>query len=178
MQPARRDALRLRLAIITAKNPSVSATRRWITVACALIAAVGFALSVQALAWWRIGGDVEIGTTTSRHCFGGDACQRTGLGWTTGGDDWVSAGAATYAGGLLAALLLVTLAGALTARSSGRLPAMSAAVTTACVAVVGTLFVVNRPSLTGLESAFGPLVLAASVVASALAVGSTLWRPR
>jgi hypothetical protein len=147
-------------------------------VACALLAAAGFALSVQALSWWRIGGEVGIGTTSSRHCFGGDACQSTGLGWTAGGDTWVRAGAATYAGGLLAALLLVTLAGALTAKSTGRLPAMSAAVTTVCVAVVGAIFVFKRPPLTGIELGLGPIVLAAAIVSAVAAVALTLRRAR
>lgn len=151
--------------------------RRWLAILCALGAAAAFALSVEGSSWWSLGGEVGVGTVASSHCFGG-TCTRTGLGWAGGSETWVRAGAATYAGGLLAALLLVALAGALTARSSGRLTAASAAVATVTAAVVGAVFVTARPEVAGGAIGRGQPLFAVAVVLAAIATGSTLWRSR
>ena len=151
--------------------------RSWLAILCALGASAGFAVAVQGASWWSIGGEVGIGPMTSRHCFGGN-CTRTGLGWANGSDTWVRAGAATYAGGLLAALLLVMLAGALAARSSGRLLAVSAAVATLTSAVVGAVFVTGRPPLVGSSMGHGLPLFVAAVDLAVMAIAATLWRAR
>ncbi len=156
----------------------MSPRRRWLAILCALGAAAAFALAVQGADWWRIGGDVGVGTVTSSHCFGGGGCTRTSLGWTGGSDTWVRAGAATYAGGLLAAVLLIALAGALTAKSSGRLTAASAAVATITVAVVGAVFIRTRPELAGSAAARGLWLFAAALVLAVVAIVATLWNSR
>lgn len=152
--------------------------RRWIVLACAVVAAGAFALAVQGSPWWRIGDEIGIGTTSTRHCFGEGSCQQSGLGWTGGSETWVRAGAATYAAGLVAAVILLALAGSLAARSSGRLAAMSAAVATVTAAVVGTIFVLTRPEVPGTDLARGGPLFAAAVVLALIAVAATLWRRR
>ena len=153
----------------------MTSSRRWVPILCALGAAAAFALAVQGSLWWTIGDEVGIGTVSSEHCFGEGVCRRSGLNWTGGSATWVRAGAATYAGGLVAALLLVTVAGALTARASGRLAAMSAAVATVTVAVVGAIFIATRPDVPGTELARGPVLFALAVVLAAVAITLTFW---
>lgn len=157
----------------------MSPLRRWLAIVCAVSAAAAFAVAVQGSAWWRVGDEVGIGTVSSRHCFGGGACQRTGLGWAGGTDTWVRAGSATYAAGLVAALMLLALAGALAARARGRLLAASAGVATLTAAVVGTVFVVNRPTtVAGTEADYGQLLFALAIALAAGVVGTTLWQTR
>jgi hypothetical protein len=145
---------------------------------CALAAAAAFAVAVQGSPWWRIGDEIGIGTMTTRHCFGEGGCSQSGLSWTGGSDTWVKAGAATYGAGLVAALILLALAGALAAKASGRLAAMSAGVATLSAAVVGTVFVVTRPAVPGTELARGVPLFAIGFVLAAVAVVSTLRRRR
>ncbi|HVV85782.1 MAG TPA: hypothetical protein VHE35_22140 [Kofleriaceae bacterium] len=152
--------------------------RRWLAMLCALLGAAALALAVQGAPWWRIGDEVGIGTVASRHCFGAGGCEQGTLAWTNGSDTWVRAGNATYGGGLVAALVLVTLAGALAARSSGRLPGMSAAVATVATAVVGAIFVSTRPALPGTAIGYGLPLFLAGLVLAATAVAATLWRGR
>lgn len=145
---------------------------------CALGAAAAFAVAVQGSPWWRIGDEIGIGTMTTRHCFGAGACQQTGLSWTGGTDTWVKAGAATYASGLLAAVILLALAGALAARASGRLAALSGGVASVCAAVVGAVFFVARPSMPGTELARGVPLFVVAVVLAGVAVSTTLIHRR
>lgn len=145
---------------------------------CALAAAAAFAVAVQGSPWWRIGDEIGIGTMTTRHCFGEGECTQSGLSWTGGSDTWVKAGAATYGAGLVAAVVLLALAGALAARASGRLAAMSAGVAALSAAVVGTVFVLARPAVPGTELARGLPLFALAVVLAGVAVVSTLWRRR
>lgn len=155
----------------------MSPARRWIAVACALVAAAALALAVQGSPWWTIGDEVGIGTVASRNCFG-DTCQESGLGWTSGSATWVRSGAATYAGGLVAALVLVALAGALTARARGRLAALSASVAVVTVAAVGVVFYVTRPTIAGMALARGPVLLLAGLALAVVAITLTLRQPR
>ncbi len=166
----------LRLAEIAQSFARMSPWRRWLAILCALAGAAALALAVQGSDWWTVPGQVGVGTVSSNHCYGGE-CTHTSLGWAGGSQTWVRAGAATYAGGLLAALLLVALAGARTAGSSGRLTAASAAVATLCAAVVGAVFVTSRPVLAGdvLTLARGVPLFAAGVVLAVIAIGATLW---
>jgi hypothetical protein len=150
--------------------------RRWLTVLCALAAAAAFALAVQGSAWWSIGDDVGIGTIASRHCYGDGICQRGGLGWTSGSTTWVRAGAATYAAGMVAMLVLVALAGALAARTTGQLAARVAAVATVTASIVAIVFVTSRPALPGATVGRGLPLFVAGVGLGLVAIVATLWR--
>lgn len=152
--------------------------RRWVTILCALGAAAALAIAVQGSPWWRIGDEVGIGTVSTRHCFGEGACQQAGLGWTGGSTTWIRAGAATYAAGLVTALVLVALAGSLAARSTGRLPAASAGVATVTAAVVSAVFIATRPMVPGTEVSRGAVLFGLGLVLSAVAVVTTLRRAR
>ena len=152
--------------------------RRWVAILFALGAAAAFAVAVQGSPWWSIGDEVGIGTISTRHCFGEGGCQQAGLGWTGGGSTWVRAGAATYAAGLVAAIILLALAGAVAARASGRLAAASAGVATLTAAVVGGIFIATRPMVPGTEVGRGIILFGAALVLATVAVGAVLWRAR
>jgi hypothetical protein len=143
---------------------------RWIIVALALAAASAFAVSVQAGRWWTIS-DVEVGPFGSRSPFGGAA----DLSWAGGSVRWQRFGFATGAGGLIAMLVLIVLAGALAAGRVPRLAARTAlvAIATATLAAVG--FVVARPD-NGLPFALGrgAALFAAAVIVGALAAVGAL----
>src|SRR6185295_3752952 len=91
--------------------PIMTALRRWLLVAVALVGASGFALSVQGGRWWSIG-DVSIGPLGARSPFGGLG----GFSWAGGSARWERFGTATFAAGLIAMFVLVIVAGALAAR--------------------------------------------------------------
>lgn len=133
---------------------------RWPVVALALVAASAFALSVQAGRWWAIG-DVEIGPFGSLSPFGGPGS----LSWAGGGARWERFGVATGAGGLIAMLVLVVIAGAVAAHRIPKLAARTAlvAIATASLAAIG--FVATRPD-NGLpfELGRGAVLFAAAVV--------------
>jgi hypothetical protein len=139
--------------------------QRWSIVALALVAASAFALSVQAGRWWTIG-DVEIGPFGSLSPFGGPGS----LSWAGGSARWERFGVATGAGGLIAMLVLLVVAGAVAAHRVPRLAARTAlvAITTASLAAVG--FVVTRPD-NGLpfELGRGVVLFAAAVVLGVVA---------
>src|SRR5262245_4079513 len=111
---------------------------RWSIVALALLAASAFALSVQAGRWWVIGdGEVEIGPFGAHSSFGGAG----GFSWAGGSARWERFGVATGAGGLIAMLVLVVVAGAIAAHRVPRLAAQTAlvAIATATLAAIGFL---------------------------------------
>src|SRR5262245_31920258 len=104
--------------------PGIAGLRhRWLLVAASLVAAVGFALSVQG---GRCGSvrDVAVGPLGSRSPFGGLG----GLSWAGGSAQWQRDGIATYAAGLIAMLVLIFVAGAVAARRVPRLAARTALV--------------------------------------------------
>jgi hypothetical protein len=137
---------------------------RWIVVALALAAASAFAVSVQAGRWWTIG-DVELGPFGTHSAFGGAG----DLAWTGGSARWQRFGVATGAGGLIAMLMLIVLAGAVAARRVPRLAARTAlvAIATASLAAIG--FVATRSDELPLALARGAGLFVAAVVLGALA---------
>jgi hypothetical protein len=121
--------------------------RRWLTIALALAAASMFAVSVQAGRWWSIG-DFEVGPFGSRNCLGGN-CHATGLSWLGGTERWARTGVATWAGAMLAMLVLVAVAGAIAAKRTPRLLAKTALVAVLTAALAGTWFVIQFPAQNG-----------------------------
>lgn len=149
---------------------------RWLVVALALLAACTFAFSVQLGRWWAIG-DVEIGPFGSRHCFGGGDCKLSGLTWVGGGDRWMRLGMATWAGGLVAAFMLVVMAAGLAAKRVPRLVAKSVLVAIATAALAGTVFVVQFPGVEGAGLARGAWLFVLAI-ALALAAAISVLRVR
>lgn len=146
---------------------------RWFVVALALAAASAFALSVQAGRWWSIG-DVEIGPFGSRSPFGGPG----DLSWAGGSARWQRFGIATWAGGLVAMVVLVVLAGAVAANRLPRLVAKTALVAIATAALAGMAFVATRPE-NGLPFAIdrGVFLFVAAVVTGVLSGVGVLRSP-
>lgn len=120
---------------------------RWPTVAIAVLAAAAFAISVWAGRWWSIEG-VEIGPFGSKQCFGGD-CRPTSLSWIGGSERWMRTGMATWAGGLIAMLVLLVTAAGVAAKRIPRLAARTALVAIATVTITGVLFVMQYPGVDG-----------------------------
>lgn len=120
---------------------------RWPIVALALIAAAAFAISVWAGRWWSIG-DVEIGPFGSKQCFGGE-CRPTSLTWVGGSERWMRMGMATWAGGLIAMLVLLITAAGVAAKRVPRLAARTALVSIATVTITGVLFIMQYPGVDG-----------------------------
>jgi hypothetical protein len=146
---------------------------RWIVVALALVAASAFALSVQAGRWWAIG-DVEIGPFGSLSPFGGPGT----LSWAGGSARWERFGVATGAGGLIAMLVLVVVAGAVAAHRVPRLAAQTALVAIATATLAATGFIATRPD-NGLpfELGRGAMLFAAAVAIGTLAAIRVLRAP-
>jgi hypothetical protein len=115
--------------------------KRWLAVACALISASAFALSVQAGRWWTIG-DVEIGPFGSRSPFGGAG----DLAWAGGSVQWLRFGKATWAAGLIAMFVLLVLAGGIAAKRVPRLAAKTALIAIATAGLAGVGFLATRPA--------------------------------
>jgi len=113
---------------------------RGLLVAASLIAAVGFALSVQGGRWWSIS-DVTLGPLGARSPFGGIG----GFSWAGGSTQWERFGVATYAAGMIAMLVLIFIAGALAARRVPRLAARTAIVAIGVAALVGSRFAAGVP---------------------------------
>lgn len=143
---------------------------RWPLIGVALVAASGFALSVQGGRWWSIG-DVSVGPLGANSPFGGLG----GFSWAGGSARWERFGTATFAAGLIAMFVLIVVAGALAAKRSPRLAAKTAVVAIATAALVGTAFVVARPH-NGLpfELDRGALLFFGAVVTGAIAAAGVL----
>ena len=134
----------------------------------ALGAACAFAFSVQMGKWWALG-DVEIGPFGSKHCFGGGDCKLGGLGWVGGGDRWMRLGMATWAGGLVSALMLVILAAALAAGRVPKLVAKSVIVALATATLAASVFVAEFPGVTGASLARGTWLFVTGVAVALVA---------
>lgn len=138
---------------------------RWPLLALSLISASAFALSVQAGRWWVIG-DVEVGPHGTTSPFGGPS----NLQWAGESARWERFGMATWAGGLIAMLVLVIVAGALAAGRVPRLAARTALVAIATATATGVAFVLARPDNDlPFELARGVPLFAAAIVTGALA---------
>lgn len=147
--------------------------RRWLVIALALGAACAFLFSVQMGKWWAIG-DVEIGPYGSRHCFGAGDCKLANLAWVGGGDRWMRLGMATWAGGLVSALMLVVTAARLAAKRVPKLAAKSVLVAIATAALAGSFFVGTFPGVTGASVARGVFLFAIGIVLALVAAISVL----
>ncbi len=145
---------------------------RWIIVALALVAASAFAMSVQAGRWWSVG-DVEIGPFGSRQCFGG-ACRPTSLSWIGGSERWARAGIATWAGSLIAMLVLLIVAGAVAARRVPRLAARVALVAIATSLAAGVGFIAQFPGVPGAGVDRGLFLFGGAIVVGVVAAAATL----
>jgi hypothetical protein len=147
---------------------------RWGLIAASLLAASGFALSVQGGRWWSIG-DIAVGPFGARSPFGGLG----GFSWAGGGARWERFGNATGAAGLIAMFVLIVVAGALAAGRVPRLAARTAVVAIATAALVGTGFVTARPH-NGLpfDVDRGIWLFAGAVVVGALAAAGVLRAAR
>lgn len=149
---------------------------RWLIVAIALLAAAAFAISVWAGRWWSIG-DVEIGPFHSKQCFGGE-CRPTSLTWIGGSERWMRMGMATWAGGLIAMLVLLVTAAGVAAKRIPRLAARTALVAIATVTITGVLFIMQYPGVDGATVDRGLwLWLAAIILGSIAAIGVMRARP-
>jgi hypothetical protein len=148
------------------------ARARWIIVACALIAASAFALSVWVGAWWSIGdvggGDVTIGPLGSYACFNGE-CRPRGLAWLGASSEWERAAFATGAVGLLAMTLCVVLAAALAARRTPVLVAKTTLVAVATALACGGYVVAKFPPLPAARLDVGALLFVVAIVLGAVA---------
>jgi hypothetical membrane protein len=160
---------------LRASNMPVTGLRhRWLLVTASLAAAAGFALSVQGGRWWSVS-DVAVGPLGARSPFGGLG----GFSWAGGSAQWERYGAATYAAGLIAMLVLIFVAGALAARRVPRLAARTALVAVAVAALVGSRFAAGVPN-NGLpfELDRGFWLFAGAVIAGALAAAGVLRAAR
>jgi hypothetical protein len=154
----------------------MSSPRRIALVVVALAAAACFALAVQGGRWWTVG-EHAIGPTSTDRCFDG-VCEKTTLDWTGGGDTWQRAGIATWAAGMISAVVLVALAGALAAKGTGRLAGGVALVSTMTAIVAGAVFHQYRPSLPGLELGRGSYLFGAAILGGLGAAIATLRATR
>jgi hypothetical protein len=136
---------------------------RWLVVAFALVAASMFAIAAVAGHWWSIG-DIEIGPSGSRRCVGDD-CASAYLGAPM---QWLRFGIATWAGCLVAAVLLVITAAGVASRRVPRLAAKTSLVAVATAMVTGGMFIAQRPSLPGIETERGLFVFAGAVLVGAV----------
>lgn len=145
---------------------------RWPTVAIAVLAAAAFAISVWAGRWWSIEG-VEIGPFGSKQCFGGD-CRPTSLSWVGGSERWMRMGMATWAGGLIAMLVLLFTAAGVAAKRIPRLAARTALVAIATVTITGVLFVMQYPGVDGATVDRGLWLWLAGILLGSIAAVSVM----
>ena len=147
---------------------------RWLVVALALAAACAFAFSVQLGKWWAIGDVAEIGPFGSRHCFGDGGCKLADVTWVGGGDRWMRLGMATWAGGLVAAFMLVVMSAGLAAKRVPKLVAKSVLVAIATASLAGTVFVATFPGIQDASLARGAWLFVLGVVLALVAAISVL----
>ncbi len=149
---------------------------RWLCALFGLVGAGAFAVSVQAGQWWSIGGVVEIGPHRSWQCFKGD-CVPAGMSWIRGGAQWERFGIATWAAGLVGALVLVLLGATVAA---GRVPKLIAKMTLVAMATAlaaSTAFVAKFPGVDGATLDRGAILYIVAMVFGAAAAIATLRRP-
>ncbi|MCE9580821.1 MAG: hypothetical protein K8W52_47345 [Deltaproteobacteria bacterium] len=123
-------------------------TFRILSIALALLGASAFAMAVEGGHWWTLD-EVSVGPVSTMQCFGG-TCAQTGFDWIGPPGSWVRWGAAAYAAGLVAALVLVTLAASLASKRNGRLAARVSVIAAGTAVAAGGLFIYTFPSLPGM----------------------------
>jgi hypothetical protein len=153
----------------------VTPSRRWIAVALALAAALGFSLSVQAIGWWTAG-EVAFGPFGAHDCFGGE-CRVTGLAWLGGDELWLRSAVATRVAGYVATAAAIMLAGAVAAKRVPRLVARMLLVALASGVAVGAYFAARCPAIQTRTLGAG-LPVYAGATACALAAAVLVLRTR
>lgn len=161
----------------------MSGKTRWILVAVALAGATCFTIAVQVSTWWSIDGVITVRPLGTRSCFQAGECMKGDLGFLGGGELWRRSGVAVWTAGMIAALALVALAGALAAKRRGTTVAGVTLVASMTALVSGLVFFLRFPGMSfpggmgeGLPSpptAHGsgaPLYFAGALVAAAVAV--------
>jgi len=138
---------------------------RWLTAVLALLSASAFSMSVQGGRWWVIG-EAEIGPFGAKRCFEG-SCVPAGLSWLGAGERWIRFGMATWAAGLIAALVLVVMAARLAVRRVPRLAAKTALVAIATATITGGVFFAQFPGDYDSEPARGVLLFGIAIVLGA-----------
>jgi hypothetical membrane protein len=142
---------------------------RWLLVIASLLAAAGFALSVQGGRWWSVS-DVAVGPLGARSPYGGLG----GFSWAGGSAQWERFGVATYAAGMIAMLVLIFVAGALAARRVPRLAARTALVAIATATLAAAGFVATRPEVLPFALDRGIALFGIAVLVGALAAYGVL----
>jgi hypothetical protein len=132
-------------ANVTSPRASTASTiwMRWLFVFALLAAACGFAIAVQALPWWHVG-EADLSPIRSRNCFG-QSCRTGGLSWVGASQMWMQSGVATFAAGLISALICVVSAAALAAKRSPIVLANMMIVSFVTSIVVAGYFISNMP---------------------------------
>lgn len=148
---------------------------RWLTILLALGSAAAFAMSVQGGRWWTIG-EAEVGPFGAKRCFDGE-CVPAGLAWLGVDERWIRIGMATWAAGLIAAFVLVVMAGGVAAKRIPRLAAKTALVSIGTATLVGGILFAQFPRDTFQDTEIGRgawLFLAAIVIGTAAAI--QVWK--
>lgn len=135
---------------------------RWGTLVMLLLAACGFAVTVQALAWWHVG-PTTIGPIESRSCFE-TPCKVINLSWTTGSAFWIRMGYAAYGGGLIATFVAVMCAAGIAAKRVPVLLGKMMLVAVLTAVVPATMFITQVPKLAQMSIGIGVPVFFASVM--------------
>jgi len=138
-----------------------------LVIAIALGACIAFAMSVQGGGWWMIG-DTEVGPFGSQRCFDG-GCTPAGLNWVGAGERWARIGMGTWAGGLIAAFVLVVMSAALAAKRIPRLAAKTVLVSVITAMLAGGWFALQFPrgDYPAAELGTGALLFVAAIVLGA-----------
>jgi hypothetical protein len=147
---------------------------RWLCTLFGLVGAGAFALSVQVGAWWTVPGVLKIGPRMQ--CFDAGECIPTGMSWVKGSAQWERLGVATWAAGLVGALVLVILAATIAAGRVPKLVAKMAIVAMLTALVASTAFVAKFPGVTGGELGNGALLYIAAIVLGATTAVTTVRR--
>lgn len=125
----------------------MTGSSRWLYVAILLAGATCLVIAVAASTWWSVGDVIEVRPTGTRSCFEADKCMAGDLGWLGGGELWRRAGVAVWAAGMICALAMVALAGAIAAKRRGTTIAGTTLVSAITAAVAATVFVLRFPGL-------------------------------
>ncbi len=147
---------------------------RWLCALFGLVGAAAFALSVQAGTWWTVPDVLEIGPRTQ--CFKASECIPTGMSWVRGSAQWERLGIATWAAGLVGALVLVLLGATVAAGRVPKLIAKMALVAMATALVASTGFVAKFPGVAGAQLDRGAMLYIAAMVLGATSAIATLRR--
>ena len=135
------------------------------------------ALSVAGGRWWSLGGEIHAGPAGTERCFGGE-CGVGDLTWVHGSGFWERCGSGAYAGGLVAGLALLALAGSIAARRAGRLAAAVAGIGSVTAIAAGVGFYALAPAIPEASVGRGAVLFAIGAAAALTAIGATLTAKR